>query len=114
MQLGFDRQHFTLPRVGIFLGLNKGLPVARQTLFDKSWASGKFLFDFVVKGLVTDQFHLVRIVGKAPTPGSRMKHSSPSTPCFLLMHLSKGEQCRDFSAGDCRYVTIHKPCLISK
>ena len=33
MQLGFDRQHFTLPRVGIFLGLNKGLPVARQTLF---------------------------------------------------------------------------------
>ena len=38
MQLGFDRQHFTLPRVGIFLGLNKWLPVARQTLFDKSWA----------------------------------------------------------------------------
>lgn len=26
MQLGFDRQHFTLPRVGIFLGLNKGRP----------------------------------------------------------------------------------------
>jgi hypothetical protein len=26
--LGFDRQHFTLPRVGIFLQLNKGLPVA--------------------------------------------------------------------------------------
>ena len=87
MQLGFDRQHFTLPRVGIFLGLNKGLPVARQTL-DKTWDSGQFLFEFVVKGLVTDQFHLVRIVGKAPTPGSRMKHSSPSTPYFLLMHLS--------------------------
>jgi hypothetical protein len=39
MQLGFDRQHFTLPRVGIFLGLNKGCPVERQTRFDKSWAS---------------------------------------------------------------------------
>jgi hypothetical protein len=64
MQLGFDRQHFTLPRVGIFLGLNKWLPVARQTLFDKSWASVKFLFEFVVKGLVTDQFHLVRKVGR--------------------------------------------------
>jgi len=64
MQLGFDRQHFTLPRVGIFLGLNKGWPVVRQTLFDKSWASGEFLFEFVVKGLVTDQFHLVRIIGR--------------------------------------------------
>jgi hypothetical protein len=28
MQLGFDRQHFTLPRVGISLRLNKGLPIA--------------------------------------------------------------------------------------
>jgi hypothetical protein len=64
MQLGFDRQHFTLPRVGIFLGLNKGLPVARQTRFDNCWACGVFLFEFVVKGLVTDQFHLVRIVGR--------------------------------------------------
>ncbi|CAD0264366.1 conserved hypothetical protein [Pseudomonas veronii] len=27
MQLGFDRQHFTLPRVGISLRLNKSLPV---------------------------------------------------------------------------------------
>ncbi|CAI8730606.1 hypothetical protein EMIT0357P_130041 [Pseudomonas marginalis] len=26
MQLGFDRQHFTLPRVGISLRLNKSLP----------------------------------------------------------------------------------------
>ena len=25
MQLGFDRQHFTLPRVGNFPELNKGL-----------------------------------------------------------------------------------------
>ncbi|ANI58529.1 hypothetical protein ACVK1X_006205 [Pseudomonas sp. PvR086] len=64
MQLGFDRQHFTLPRVGIFLGLNKGLPVARQTRLDNCWACGVFLFEFVVKGLVTDQFHLVRIVGR--------------------------------------------------
>ena len=64
MQLGFDRQHFTLPRVGIFLGLNKGMPVVRQTLYDKSRACGEFLFEFVVKGLVTDQFHLVRIVGR--------------------------------------------------
>jgi hypothetical protein len=64
MQLGFDRQHFTLPRVGIFLGLNKGLPVARQTLFDYCWACGVFLFEFVVKGLVRDQFHLVRKVGR--------------------------------------------------
>lgn len=33
MQLGFDRQHFTLPRVGIFFGLNKGRPsrVRRST-----------------------------------------------------------------------------------
>ncbi|WP_322615861.1 hypothetical protein [Pseudomonas sp. BIC9C] len=67
MQLGFDRQHFTLPRVGIFLGLNKGMPVVRQTLFDKSWACGEFLFEFVVKGLVTDQFHLVRVVGDSDT-----------------------------------------------
>jgi len=79
MQLGFDRQHFTLPRVGIFLGLNKGLPVERQTRFDKSWASVEFLFEYVVKGLVTDQFHLVRIV-EAPTPGSRMKPPGLSTP----------------------------------
>ncbi|EJM73534.1 hypothetical protein [Pseudomonas sp. GM55] len=67
MQLGFDRQHFTLPRVGIFLGLNKGMPVVRQTRFDKSWACGEFLFEFVVKGLVTDQFHLVRVVGDSDT-----------------------------------------------
>ncbi len=80
MQLGFDRQHFTLPRVGIFLGLNKGLPVARQTLFDKSWACVKFLFEFVVKGLVTDQFHLVRIVGKHRHLGCHMKPSGLSTP----------------------------------
>ncbi|PTT30710.1 hypothetical protein DBR18_10135 [Pseudomonas sp. HMWF021] len=63
MQLGFDRQHFTLPRVGIFFGLNKGRPsrVRRST---KPWDSGQFLFEFVVKGLVTDQFHLVRKVGR--------------------------------------------------
>ncbi|MVW86089.1 hypothetical protein EI969_09045 [Pseudomonas sp. PB101] len=67
MQLGFDRQHFTLPRVGIFLGLNKGMPVERQTLCDKSRACGEFLFEFVVKGLVTDQFHLVRKVGGSDT-----------------------------------------------
>lgn len=40
MQLGFDRQHFTLPRVGIFLGLNKGLPEALSAI-DKSRASGE-------------------------------------------------------------------------
>jgi len=33
MQLGFDRQHFTLPRVGIFLGLNKGMPVVASDAF---------------------------------------------------------------------------------
>ena len=70
MQLGFDRQHFTLPRVGIFLGLNKGMPVVRQTLYDKSRACGEFLFEFVVKGLVTDQFHLVRVVGGTDTKAS--------------------------------------------
>jgi hypothetical protein len=43
-----------------------------------------------------------------------MKPSGLSTPFFLLKHLIKGEQCREFSAGDCRYVTIHKPCLIPK
>ena len=81
MQLGFDRQHFTLPRVGIFLGLNKGWPVVRQTRFDKSWASVEFLFEFVVKGLVTDQFHLVRIIGGTDTRG-RMKPPGLSTPGF--------------------------------
>ncbi len=113
MQLGFDRQHFTLPRVGIFLGLNKGFPVVRQTRFDKSWASVEFLFEFVVKGLVTDQFHLVRIVGGTDT-WSRMKPSWPPDTLHLLMLLSEGEQRRDFSAGDCRYVTFYKPCLIPK
>jgi hypothetical protein len=66
MQLGFDRQHFTLPRVGISLRLNKSLPVASD---DVSRTCGEFLFDFVVKGLVTDQFHLVRIVERLPEPG---------------------------------------------
>jgi hypothetical protein len=110
MQLGFDRQHFTLPRVGIFLGLNKGLPVVRQTRFDKSWASGEFLFEFVVKGLVTDQFHLVRIVGGTDTWASREALSTP----LLLSTWLRIEQCREFSAGDCRYVTFYKPCLIPK
>lgn len=98
MQLGFDRQHFTLPRVGIFLGLNKGFPVVRQTRFDKSWASVEFLFEFVVKGLVTDQFHLVRIVGGTDT-WSRMKPPWPLDTLHLLMLLSKGEQRRDFQCG---------------
>ena len=110
MQLGFDRQHFTLPRVGIFLGLNKGLPVVRQTRFDKSWASGEFLFEFVVKGLVTDQFHLVRIVGGTDTWASREALSTP-LPLSTWLRI---EQCREFSAGDCRYVTFYKPCLIPK
>ena len=84
MQLGFDRQHFTLPRVGIFLGLNKGWPVVRQTRFDKSWASVEFLFEFVVKGLVTDQFHLVRIVERLPEPWGRTEPSiCPSTAPML-------------------------------
>ena len=113
MQLGFDRQHFTLPRVGIFLGLNKWLPVARQTLFDKSWDSGEFLFEFVVKGLVTDQFHLVRIVEGTDTWESH-EAIRPLDALFLLVHLCKGEQCREFSAGDCSDVAIHKPCLIPK
>jgi hypothetical protein len=97
MQLGFDRQHFTLPRVGIFLGLNKGLPVERQWRFDKSWASVDFLFEFVVKGLVTDQFHLVRIV-EAPTPGSRMKPPGLSTPVPAQTPFG-GEQRRGISVG---------------
>ena len=109
MQLGFDRQHFTLPRVGIFLGLNKGLPVERQRRFDKSWASGEFLFEFVVKGLVTDQFHLVRIVGGTDTWGSH-EATRPLDTLFLL----RDKQCREFSAGDCRYVAFYKPCLIPK
>ena len=113
MQLGFDRQHFTLPRVGIFLGLNKGLPVERQRRFDKSWASGEFLFEFVVKGLVTDQFHLVRIVGRHRHQGLRMRPSASRRPT-LLIHLGEMEECREFSAGDCRYMTTHKPCLIPK
>ncbi|CAI8730162.1 hypothetical protein EMIT0P100_20269 [Pseudomonas sp. IT-P100] len=59
--------------------MNKWLPVARQTLLDKSWASGEFLFEFVVKGLVTDQFHLVRIVGRHRHQRHRMKPSGFST-----------------------------------
>lgn len=86
MQLGFDRQHFTLPRVGIFLGLNKGWPVVRQTRFDKSWASVEFLFEFVVKGLVTDQFHLVRIVGGTDTWKSH-EATRPLDTLFLLKYL---------------------------
>ncbi|SED11160.1 hypothetical protein SAMN05216205_4248 [Pseudomonas mohnii] len=113
MQLGFDRQHFTLPRVGIFLGLNKGWPVVRQTRFDKSWASVEFLFEFVVKGLVTDQFHLVRIIGGTDTRGSH-EATRPLDTRFLLMLLSQGERSREFSAGDCRYVAFYKPCLIPK
>jgi hypothetical protein len=113
MQLGFDRQHFTLPRVGIFLGLNKGLPVERQRRFDKSWASGEFLFEFVVKGLVTAQFHLVRIVGGTDTWASHQTRR-PHDTLVPLMHQSLGEQCREFSAGDCRYVAFYKPCLIPK
>ncbi len=70
----------TLPRVGIFLGLNKGLPVERQRRFDKSWASGEFLFEFVVKGLVTAQFHLVRIVGGTDTWASHQANEGFSTP----------------------------------
>ncbi|PAU56233.1 hypothetical protein BZL43_16790 [Pseudomonas sp. PICF141] len=80
MQLGFDRQHFTLPRVGIFLGLNKGLPVARQTRFDNCRACGEFLFEFVVKGLVTDQFHLVRIVGRHRHLGVARSHRASRHP----------------------------------
>ncbi|MNX70745.1 hypothetical protein D3C86_1020170 [compost metagenome] len=83
MQLGFDRQHFTLPRVGIFLGLNKGMPVVRQTLYDKSRACGEFLFEFVVKGLVTDQFHLVRVVGGSDTWASH-EATRPLDTLFLL------------------------------
>ena len=100
MQLGFDRQHFTLPRVGIFFGLNKGRPsrVRRST---KPWDSCQFLFEFVVKGLVTDQFHLVRIIGGTDTRGSH-EATRPLDTRFLLMLLSQGERSREFSAGDCR------------
>ncbi|CAI8994571.1 transposase [Pseudomonas sp. IT-P74] len=83
MQLGFDRQHFTLPRVGIFLGLNKGMPVVRQTLCDKSRACGEFLFEYVVKGLFTDQFHLVRVVGGSDTWASH-EATRPLDTLFLL------------------------------
>ncbi|RYM44874.1 hypothetical protein EVS84_03765 [Pseudomonas koreensis] len=101
MQLGFDRQHFTLPRVGIFFGLNKGRP-SRVTRSTKPWDSVQFLFEFVVKGLVTDQFHLVRKIGKAPTPGCLENLTARSTPDLLISSLIKAEQRREFSAGDCR------------
>eukprot|EP01132_Coremiostelium_polycephalum_P015047 gene15047-18217_t len=61
MQLGFDRQHFTLPRVG----------PARRTLRE-STRPGLAVSSYsnsLVKGLVTDQFHLVRIVERLPAPG---------------------------------------------
>lgn len=82
MQLGFDRQHFTLPRVGISLRLNKGLPGVPYR--DKSRASGEFLFEFVVKGLVTDQFHLVRIVERLPEPWDRIEPSVCSSTAPML------------------------------
>ncbi len=82
MQLGFDRQHFTLPRVGISLRLNKSLPITPNR--DVSRTCGEFLFDFVVKGLVTDQFHLVRIVERLPEPWGRTEPSiCPSTAPVL-------------------------------
>jgi hypothetical protein len=68
--------------------LNKGLPVERQTRFDKSWASGEFLFEFVVKGLVTDQFHLVRIVGGTDTWESH-EAARPLDTLILLKHLAR-------------------------
>ncbi|MFL1491756.1 hypothetical protein ACMSI6_02495 [Pseudomonas antarctica] len=95
MQLGFDRQHFTLPRVGISLRLNKSLPGTPS--MDVSRTCGEFLFDFVVKGLVTDQFHLVRIVERLPEPGVAQSHPSAPRP----LQCSKIEQHRTFSAGDC-------------
>jgi len=61
MQLGFDRQHFTLPRVGISLRLNKG-PLATLCAIDTSGLAVSSYSNSWVKGLVTDQFHLVRIV----------------------------------------------------
>ncbi len=82
MQLGFDRQHFTLPRVGISLRLNKSLPIT--PLGGVSRTCGEFLFDFVVKGLVTDQFHLVRIVERLSEPWGRTEPSiCPSTAPVL-------------------------------
>ncbi|MEX5494743.1 hypothetical protein ABFV51_16185 [Pseudomonas asgharzadehiana] len=82
MQLGFDRQHFTLPRVGISLRLNKSLPVTSHMYVART--CGEFLFDFVVKGLVTDQFPLVRIVERLPEPGVAQSHpSAPSTAPML-------------------------------
>ncbi|MEX5540172.1 hypothetical protein VRB50_19985 [Pseudomonas poae] len=95
MQLGFDRQHFTLPRVGISLRLNKSLPATPKKLY-VSLTCGAFLFDFVVKGLVTDQFHLVRIVERLPEPGShRAIHRSRPLRCSNIA------QHRTLSAGDC-------------
>nr|WP_306109966.1 MULTISPECIES: hypothetical protein [unclassified Pseudomonas] len=82
MQLGFDRQHFTLPRVGISLRLNKSLP--GTPYIGVSRTCGEFLFDFVVKGLVTDQFHLVRIVERLAGTWGRIEPSiCPSTAPML-------------------------------
>ncbi|WWF58651.1 hypothetical protein VRB78_20440 [Pseudomonas trivialis] len=92
MQLGFDRQHFTLPRVGISLRLNKSLPATPKKLY-VSLTCGAFLFDFVVKGLVTDQFHLVRIVERLPEPGSHGAIHRPSTPAMLKYCTASDTQC---------------------
>ncbi len=82
MQLGFDRQHFTLPRVGISLRLNKSLSITPSLYVSRT--CGEFLFDFVVKGLVTDQFHLVRVVERLPEPWGRTEPSiCPSTAPVL-------------------------------
>ncbi|MNS35870.1 hypothetical protein D3C72_680380 [compost metagenome] len=85
----------------------------RQTLYDKSRACGEFLFEFVVKGLVTDQFHLVRIVGGTDTWESH-EAARPLDTLILFKHLERVNSAGEFSGGDCSYVAFFKPCLIPK
>ncbi|WP_397428686.1 hypothetical protein [Pseudomonas asplenii] len=95
MQLGFDRQHFTLPRVGIFLQLNKGRLFA--LIADRHIGAGSESYSISsVKGLVTDQFHLVRIRERLPAPGiawhllapvcaRNLSHAGHSVPAIVDM-----------------------------
>lgn len=100
MQLGFDRQHFTLPRVGIFFGLNKGRPSRVRRSTKPGTAFSSYSNSWSKALLQTNSIWCGKLEG-TDTWVSR-KPLGRSTPDFLLASLIKAEQCREFSAGDCR------------
>ncbi|ABA76386.1 hypothetical protein Pfl01_4649 [Pseudomonas fluorescens Pf0-1] len=100
MQLGFDRQHFTLPRVGIFFGLNKGCPSRVRRSTKPGTAVSSYSNSWSKALLQTNSIWCGKLEG-TDTWVSRKPLGCP-TPDFLLASLIKAEQCREFSAGDCR------------